>query len=175
MASGDTIFSLPAAIFVGDNDAQLVAGDNFATFSFIKNRTVLAFDAGTDEEAATSLELPCPSHYSGGGLKAICHFFMASDATNDIELGIYVEAKTPGVDTPLNMNTTASFDSANTATMSLSTSTAGDPLKLEVTLTNRDSIAVGDLCRFGVRRNTQSANDDAAGDLYLAAIEIQEV
>lgn len=173
MSSGDTIFILPATAFVGDNEAQLVTGDIVAAMDIFKTRPVLSYD-DTDEEAAISCELPVPSHYGGGGIKAICHFFMASDNTNDIALDVFVESKTPNSDT-LDLEAATSWDSANSGTVSLSGSTAGDPLTLTITLTNNDSIAVGDLVRFGIRRDCDSVNDDATGDLYLASVEIQEV
>jgi len=172
MAAGDTIFLFPAVMWVGDGDAQLVAGDEWPTFVVHEGRMSLAFD-DTDEEAAVSVEIPCPAHYDGGGLKAIIHFYMASDNSNDIALDIFVEAKTPDSDT-LDLESAASWDSANSGTVSLSGSTAGDPLTLEITLSNDDSIAVGDLVRFGIRRDCDSADDDATGDLYLSAVEIQE-
>ncbi len=172
MASGETLLLLPAMVFIGDEDAQLVAGDTFASFAIHSGRVVLAFD-DTAEEAAISPEIPMPQHYSGGGLKAICHFYMASDTTNDIALDVFVEAKTPNTDT-LDLESTADWAGANAGTKSLSGTTAGDPLSLDITLSNNDGAAAGDLVRFGVRRDTDSVNDDATGDLYLAAIEIRE-
>ena len=118
-------------------------------------------------------EVDMPSQYTGSGLKAVVHFFMASDATNDIALDVFVEAKTPNADT-LDMETADSWDSANSGTKSVGGTTAGDPLTLEITLTNADSVAVGDLVRFGVRRDTDSGDDDASGDLFITCIEIED-
>jgi len=134
---------------------------------------VLALD-DTDEEAATSAGFEWPDEYTGSGtLKATCHFYMASDNTNDIALDVFVEAVTPGTDT-LDLEATDGFDAANSGTVSLSGSTAGDALSLTITLTNKDSVASGDLVRIGVRRDCDSANDDAAGDLFLASVTIYE-
>lgn len=168
-----TLLTISGIAFTGDTDAQLVAGDSPASFVTHKGRSVLRFD-DTVEMAATSPEIPWPTTFGGGTLKAICHFYMASDNTNDIALDVFVEAKIP-ISSTVNMNTTASFDTANSGTLSLSGSTVGGALKLEITLTNDDSIAAGDSVRIGFRRDTDSANDDASGDLFLTSIEIQEV
>ena len=167
-----TLLNIPASAFIGDTDAQLVAGDVAAPHAAKKGRPVLAFD-DTAEEAAVSAEMAMPGNYAGGTLMATVHFFMASDVTNDVAIDVFVEAKTPNADT-LDMEAATSWDSANSGTLSVGGTTAGDPLSLAITLANKDSVAVGDLVRFGVRRDTDSANDDASGDLYLAAVEIWE-
>lgn len=172
MASGDTYLILMADNFIGDTEANLVAGDLASKPVFHNARHGWSFD-DTDEEAIVSQEFPVPSGLPAS-IKAIIHFAMASDATNDIALDVFVESKTPNSDT-LDMETADSWDAANSGTKSLATTTAGDPLTLEITLTNKDSIAVGDLARIGIRRDCDSANDDAVGDLFIYAMEIQEV
>lgn len=167
-----TLLTLPATAFVGDNDAQLVAGDGPATQVNHVGRPAFAFD-DTAEEAMVSAEVTMPGQYAAGTLTADICFAMASDNTNDIALDVFVEAKTPGTDT-LDMETASGWDTANSGTVSLSGSTAGDPLKVSITLTNADSVAAGDLVRFGVRRDTDSVNDDASGDLYIYSVEIWE-
>jgi len=168
-----TLITFPASAMFGDNDAQLVAGDAAAVHDVpAKGRPTLIFD-DTDEEAAITAEIEMPGQYASGTLKATAHFFMASDNTNDIALDVFVEAKTPNTDT-LDLETAESWDTANSGTVGLSGTTAGDPLTVVITLTNKDSVAAGDLVRFGIRRDTDSANDDATGDLYLTALEIWE-
>lgn len=167
-----TLLNFPASSLIGDNDANLVAGDLAATPANKNGRPVLAFD-DTDEEAALTPEVEMPSQYTGSGLKAVVHFFMASDAANNIALDVFVEAKTPDADT-LDLETADSWDSANSGTKDLSGTTAGDPLTLEITLSNADSVAIGDLVRFGIRRDTDSANDDASGDLFISCMEIED-
>lgn len=172
MAANDTIFSFTAMDFNPDNDAQLVAGDGPPQMVVHKGRHVWAFD-DTVEEAVVTPEYVVPSHYSAGTLKAIIHFYMETDATNDIAIDFFVEAKTPNSDT-LDMETATSWASANSGTKSLASTTAGDPLTLEITLTNGDSIAKADSVRFGFRRDCDSANDDAVNDMFVSAVEIQE-
>ena len=167
-----TLLNFPASCMIGDNDAQLVAGDVGAPHASFKGRPVLSFDH-TNEEAAITPEVEMPSQYSGSGLKAVVHFFMASDATNDIALDVFVEAKTPNSDT-LDLEAAVSWSAANSGTKSVGGTTAGDPLTLEITLTNADSVAAGDLVRFGVRRDTDSGDDDANDNLYITCIEIED-
>ena len=167
-----TLILLTPNVFVGDDDAQLVAGDGPAAPTNHVGRPAFAFD-DTDEEAMVSAEMVMPSQYAGGTLNIDIVYAMASDNTNDIALDAFVEAKTPGTDT-LDMETADSWDAANSGTASVTGSTAGDPLKLSITLANKDSVAVGDLVRFGIRRDTDSGDDDASGDLYIYSVEIWE-
>jgi len=167
-----SLISLGAQTFVGDDDENLVAGDAAATPEKHNGRPCWAFD-DTDEEAAVSGEVLMPGQYAGGTLYCDILFAMASDATNDIALDVFVESKTPNSDT-LDMTSADSWDSANSGTMSVGGTTAGDPLKLTVTLTNKDSVAAGDSVRFGIRRDCDSGDDDATGDLYIYEAEVWE-
>lgn len=168
----NTILEFSASGMFGDSDAQLVTGDAIAVHDIFKGRPVLSFD-DTDEEAALTPEVPMPGQYAGGTLKADIHFFMETDNINDIALDVFVEAKTPNSDN-LDLKTAISWDIANSGTQSLAGSTAGDPRLLTITLTNKDNVVAGDLVRFGVRRDCDSANDDASGDLYIAGIDVWE-
>ena len=164
---------LPFAVnsMVGDNSAQLVGGDAAALFAQFLDRPVLAFD-DTDEAAAISAPVTMPGQYAGGTLKATIKIFIDNNA-DDVSFDIFVEAVTPDTDT-LNMETTSSWDTANAGTVSLGGSTAKDCRSITVTLANKDSVAAGDLVRFGIRRDCDSANDDAAATAYLSDLEIWE-
>jgi hypothetical protein len=168
-----TLLVLSAPCWTGDADAQLVGGDGDAVPVRHKGRMAWAFD-DTAEEAIVSAEVEMPAGYAGTGtLKARIHFAMESDATNDIALDVFVEAKTPNTDT-LDMESATSWDSANSATVSVGGTTAGDPLTLTVTLTNDDGVAAGDLVRFGIRRDCDSGDDDASDDLFIYSVTIFE-
>lgn len=168
-----TLLPFPAPGLIGDTSAQLVAGDAPAPPDVpAKDRPAVSFD-DTDEEAAVTAEMPMPGQYGATTLKATIHFYTASDVTNDLAMDVFVEAKTPNVDT-LDMEAAASWDTANSGTVSVSGTTAGDPLTLTITLANKDSVAAGDLVRFGIRRDCDSANDDIVGDVYVTALEIWE-
>ena len=167
-----TLISLTPNVFIGDNDAQLVGGDGPAIPVNHVGRPAIAFD-DTDEQAMVSAEIPMPANYAGGTLNIDIHFAMGSDNANDIALDAFVEAKTPNSDT-LDMTSATSWDSANSGTVSLAGTTAGDPLMLSIALANKDSVAVGDLVRFGIRRDTDSGDDDASGNLFIYSVEIWE-
>ncbi|GAF94648.1 unnamed protein product, partial [marine sediment metagenome] len=147
-----------------------------ATMVVHMGRASFAFD-DTAEEAITTPETEVPQGnggYAGGTLNCDIHFYMASEDSAEAVLDVFVESKTSDTDT-LDMTATASWDSANSGTTTtISASTAGDPLRLSIELTNDDSIAAGDIVRFGVRRDCDSGSDLAGGDLYISAIEIWE-
>jgi len=167
-----SLLPLSAAMFVPDQDAQLVAADLAALQVNHIGRPALAFD-DTDEMAATSHEFPMPGQYAAGTLKATLYVYSATDNTNDTAFDVFVEAVTPNADT-LDMETAEDWDTANSGTISLAGSTAGDLLTIVITLANKDGVVVGDLVRFGVRRDTDSGNDDVVGDMFLFAVDIWE-
>ncbi len=165
-----TLLTIPASAFFGDQDAQLVAGDAHAGQETFLGKPALAFD-NTDEEAAVSPEFEMPKKYTGTGLKARLHW-TSPTTTGDVRLEVYVEAKTPNSDT-LNTVTTASWASANAVTDDAPAG-AGDPLRVDVTLTNADGVAAGDTVRFGIRRDTDHADDDLADDAYVWTVTIED-
>ena len=166
-----TLFKYSSGMLVGDADAQLVAGDLAAYFDDHKGRVSMVFE-DTNEMAATTPELQL-TDYDGGTVVADIDFYMASDATNDIAIDVFVESKTVNSDT-LDLEAATSWDTANSGTLTVGSTTAGDPLRLTITLANKDSMANLDLIRFGVRRDTDSANDDATGNLYISSLTIRE-
>lgn len=168
-----TLASVEAGSAIGDQDAQLVGGDLPGLLGNHVGRPVMRFD-DTDEMAFTSRERSMPGQYTGAGtLKATVNFAMESDNANDIAVDIFVEAKTPNADT-IDMESATGWDTANSGTVSLAGSTAGDPLALTITLTNKDGLVAGDLVRFGIRRDTDSGDDDASDELFIYDIEIWE-
>ncbi len=169
-----TLLVLDASVFVGDDDAQLVAGDVGASPEVIKSsRMWWAFD-DTDEEAITSKQLVMPSQYTGSGLKAIVHGFFKTEtvAAETATIDVFIEAVTPNSDT-LDMETAESFSTLNQGDV-VPGGTAGDPVSLSITLTNADSVAVGDSFRIGIRRDIDDGDDTATGDFCLYAVEIAD-
>lgn len=166
-----TLLILPAPLWIGDEDFQLVAGDNAAAMEKFSGRLAYAFDA-TDEEAIISPEMPMPTQYTGSGLVAIIHAASKTATSSNFRWDVFVEAKTPDVDT-LDMESVASWDAVNSGSMAVA-ATAGNPMDLSITLTNADSVAVGDLVRFGVRRDTDHADDAATGDAIIFSVVIAD-
>lgn len=169
-----TLLNLTATNFVGDDDAQLVAGDAACSLEFHKGRAALTFDPGGTAEAAITGEYVMPSEYAAGTLKADIILAADTATTGGVVFDVFVEAKTPGTDT-FDMETDTGWDSANSSgDIDLAGTTAGDPLKATITLTNKDSVAAGDTVRFGIRRDTDHAGDDASGDAFVYAVRIFE-
>ncbi len=166
-----TLLVLPASSFIGDSNAQLVAGDAAAFFDVFKDRPCLVFD-DTDEAAAVSHPLVMPSQYTGTGLTCKVHLFSASATSSNFRIDAFVEAFTPGTDTT-DQETATSWDTANSASQALA-STAGRPYSLSITLTNADSVAAGDVFRLGIRRDSDHADDAATGHCYVQAVEIND-
>lgn len=155
--------------FVGDV-VPIVAGDLPATPFMVNGRTVMTFIDGAAESVAITEAVNMPQEYAAGTLTAIITYFTAATA-NEIQLEVQVEAVTDGDATDL--DSTTSFDAANTATPTVP-ATAGHIDQVSITLTNKDSVAVGDTVRFLVRRDSDHANDDAAATMYLVSMEIRE-
>jgi len=167
-----TLLTMPASAFIPDQNAQLVAGDVGASWVSHKDRPALSFD-DTAEEAVVSPEYSMPGQYAGGTLKATGFIYAADDNSNGCVFDFFIEAITP-LDT-LDLEAAVSWDAANSSgDIDLNGTTVGDLIAFTVTLTNKDSIAAGDLFRLGVRRDTDHANDDASGDIYLSSVEIWE-
>jgi len=168
-----SLVSLSAAEFVGDMDQQLEAGDGYAPHVTHLGRPALAFDT-TAEEAATSASFVMPSIFAGGTLMATVYVYSATASSGGCVFDVCVEAVVPSTDT-LDLEAADGFDAVNSSgDIDLAGTTAGDLISADVTLTNKDLVAVGDLVRIGVRRDCNHGNDDAAGDIYLAAVEIWE-
>lgn len=162
---------LPATAFVPDASAQLVAGDAACGFSAHRGRSALAFDTSV-LEAAVSHEFAWPSNASTGTVKADIHYYSETANTSNFRFEVFVEAKNPGTDT-LDLETAVSWGSANAQSAALG-GTAGDPRKVTVTLTNKDSVAAGYTTRIGIRRANDHADDAASGDAFVLGLLIYE-
>jgi len=152
--------------------ALLADATNGPEFGVVQNRLYAAYDDTTTETAYTD-ELVCPAAYTGSGtLKADVYYIMASATSGTVEWEIAVEAITDGDATDLDAG--SSFDTVNTGTATVP-GTAGYLDVISVTLTNKDSIAAGDLFRLSVARDADDGtNDTATGDARILAIVIRE-
>lgn len=162
---------LPAECWSGDIDAQLVGGDAPAVPVRHKGRMAWAFDT-VDEEAIVSCWLRMPSTYAAGTLTARMLIYMASATSSNVVIDVFVEAFTPDSDN-VDLEAATSWDSANSVTKACDAH-AGDAMEASVVLTNKDSVAAGDWFRIGVRRDCDSGDDAAAGDMYFGGMSIVE-
>lgn len=134
-------------------------------------RFVLAFDASADETAYWTFIAPAGLT---GTLTLILHLKMDSATANAVGFQAAVEAVTAADATDLDAGT--SFDTVNNSTSTTVPATAGYIFEISITLTNKDSIAVGDYARISINRDADGSaiTDSATGDCHLLAWEIQD-
>lgn len=165
----NALLNYDASAFVGDS-VPVTAGDLAAYFDVLQGRLVLVFPDGADEYAAVTRAVAMPQQYAAGALTALIGYISGA-TTGDIVWEVYVEAVTDGDATDL--DSTTSFDTVNTATVTVP-GTAGHLDVASITLTNKDSVAAGDLVRFLLRRDSDAAGDTAAADARVMWLEIRE-
>lgn len=143
---------------------------NFPELRQVNNRPVLAFDAATDEAARWSF---IASQSLAGPLTLIITYMMASAVAGAVRFQAALEAVSAG--DAVDLDAGDSFDTANSAGQTVP-GTAGYIGQLEITLTNADSIAAGDLGRLSLNRDADgtSGTDDATGDCYVLAVELRD-
>lgn len=166
MASGNSLYTF----YPNDNEAP---SSNPATKDYRNGHPVLDFDTTTQEFAIFSGVMP--QHYAGTtGVTVYVHWSATSATTGTIGWEISFEKignEIQGLDTD-------SFASPNTVTASNVPDVAGDQDFVKVTSVNftdgadMDSVVAGDLFRLKLARDV--ANDTAAGDGEVHAIEIRE-
>lgn len=153
-------------------DAFIPPSSAHADRGVVQNRSYMAFDAST-VEAMYSVAFQMPAAYTGSGtLKADILYAAASATSGKFDFEVSVEALTAAdaVDT----DAASSFDSVNAVNGTVP-GTAGYMEKLTVTLTNKDSVAAGDMVRIKLERDADDATDDTAtGDARVYAVVIRE-
>lgn len=143
---------------------------NAAALLMVNSRPVLAFDASTAETCYWTF--PWPQGFTGTATLVVS-YMMASATSGKIDFEVAVEAVTAGDSTDL--DATTSFGTANTITAPTVPGTAGYMEQFTCTLTNKDSVAVGDYVRISLKRDAADAtNDTASGDCYVLLAELRE-
>lgn len=161
MASGDTLATFGPL----DNEPE---ASNYATLNTRNGHPVLEFDDTTAESAVFSFILP--RNYGGGGITAYVHSAAASATSGTIGWTVEFERVGTAQDTDAD-----SYASAQTVTAATVSGTSGIVTIGSVAVSNganMDSIAVGELVRMRIKRDV--ANDNAAGDAQLFAVELKE-
>jgi hypothetical protein len=145
----------------------VIPSDDYTRIVRISNRKVLTFS----DSIAQSITYVIPRFselYQGGTLTLKIHGFMQSATSGSLILTGAVEAVAIG-DT-LNFVTTESFDTANSATVTVPGST-GEQFEVSITLTNNDSIAVVDTVRIQIARDTSGTSTGNFNFLGASLIE----
>ena len=163
MASGDTL----AVFSPSANEPPATA---FATLDTRNAHTVLDFDTTTQEAAIFKGVMP--RHYSGGGITVYVHASLTSAVTGTLGWGVTFERVSDSIQ---------DIDADGFATEQIITAatvpaTSGFVSILNVAITagaaGTDSVAAGDGYRLRIQRDV--ANDTAAGDAELWAVEVKE-
>lgn len=142
----------------------------YPQLTLINRRPVLAFDAAADEVCQWTFIAP---QGITGTLVAVVTYMMASATSGKVDFEGSIEAVSDGDATDLDAGD--SFDTVNTITAPTVPGTAGYIDQVTITLTNKDNIAAGDLCRLKLMRDADdSTNDTATGDCYVLAVELRD-
>lgn len=138
----------------------------------VQHRHFWGFDAATVETLRTK-QFAFPDEYTGSGtLKADVYYIMESATSGSVDWEVSVEAITEA--DAVDLDSAESFDTANAGNETVP-ATAGYLAVMTITLTNKDSVASGDLVRMKVERDADDGtNDTASGDARLLGVEIYE-
>jgi hypothetical protein len=130
-------------------------------------RFYLGFDTTTAESCNWTFVAP---QGLTGTITAVVTYRAASATSGTACFSGELEAISDGdtVDT----DSASSFATVNTPSAVTVPGTAGYIDQLSITLTNDDSIAAGDYCRFRLTRAV--ASDTATGDLQVLSVEIRD-
>jgi len=146
-----------------DDDSQAVVA-TYPTQEDTANRFYVPFD-DTDEEGILFGGIMPQGYDLNQDLKLEIEGWMASATSGKIDLQAAVEAITEGDE--IFMPSEASFDTTNSADETVP-ATATWPMTITITLTNKDSVAAGDMIRIRLHRDADDGtNDTATGDFNL--------
>lgn len=162
MASGATL----CTFFPADNEPP---ASNYATLDTRNGHPTLDFDTTTQEAAIFTGVLP--RNYGGGGITVYVHATLTSATSGTLGWDVAFERMSDST-TDIDSD---SFAAAQTITAATVPGTSGVVLVQNVAVSdgaNIDSLAVGDSFRLRIRRDV--ANDSAAGDAELLAVELKE-
>lgn len=158
-----------ATRFVGTPNAAEFPSSNQAQLTQINQRPALAYDAATSEAAYWT---DIASQGLTGTLSLIISFAMASATSGNVVWRVQIEAITDG--DAADLDSTTSFDTANSSGAVAVPGTAGYIKQATITLTNADSLAAADYYRISVDRDAANGSDTATGDAYLLAFELRD-
>jgi len=150
--------------------AQLPTGESSRLQTIVisgGDRYGVQFTSGGSQQAIWTIP-KIPEAYQGGTIKLDVDCIMASATSGNVVLTGAVEAITPA--DALNLNTTNSFDTANSSGAVTVAGSAGNLFVATITLTLNDSAAAGDYYRVKLIRTT----DTATGDLIILGATLYE-
>jgi hypothetical protein len=162
MASGDTLLVFTPMSYEPPSS-------NPATIDLRNQHPVLDFDPTTNESAVWSAVMP--QHYDGGGVTVKIHYAMSSATSGDVDWDAAFE-RIGDQQQDIDSDSFAAVNSQDDTTVP---GTSGLVDVVSITFedgADMDSVAAGEAFRLKITRD--AANDTAAGDAELVAVEIQE-
>jgi hypothetical protein len=130
-------------------------------------RSALAFSQSVSQKCR-SPQIHMPSFTGALSIKVT---FAISPTSGNVAFRVAVEAISPA--DAINVNTTRSFDTANTSgSISVPASTYNTK-DIVITLTNNDSVAAGDLFTFTLDRDV-SIGSNATNICYILAVSLED-
>ncbi len=156
-------------LFIFDANSFADSGSP-ADVSAIAYRPVRLFDADAVESIVTP-SVRMPETWTGGALKLIVAYCMVgANTSDDVYCYANIAAMTDG-DTGMDGQ---SFDMANIVTPTVP-DLAYEADQFEITLTNDDDVAAGDLITLAFARWSDQDADKATGDMAVFSITLVEV
>jgi hypothetical protein len=137
-----------------------------ATIDGSLNRWYLVFDPDTDWSA--DFQFIMPFTYAAQTL-TVKLMWVSTVASNNVVWNASLMAMTSGDAALLE---TDSFDTVN-ATTTAASGTAGRPVTTSITMTNKDSVAAGDIVTLRISRDANNAADTNTGNAKVAGIIIE--
>lgn len=152
-------------------DALLPAA-NYAQYKFVNGTNFpvesLAFDASTEE--TVYFQFPALS-YGSGNLTIRIQWYADTASSGGVVFGCSLQALTPNTDTQ-----DIETDAFATETTGSDThlGTTGQRLhEMTVTVSNLDSLAVGDWCTLRLARKVSDGSDDMTGDCLVTEVIVE--
>jgi len=167
MASGDTLLVFTAT------DARPPAA-NAATLDLLNEHPVLDFDAGATNEGAYFEGIMPQAYADTTGVTIHYIYTMSSAVTNDIIMQASWDRLEEDARADTNTFTTPIATAADTVPITTAGKLGYVSKAFAKGATEMQSVVAGDYFRLFVERNSNSASDDATGDLELHAVEIRE-
>lgn len=132
------------------------------------NRYYLSFEPDTDDQSG-DFQFMMPFTYNTGQTLTVKLMWVSTVASNNVIWNASIMAMTSGDAALLE---TDSFDTAN-ATTTAASGTAGRPVTTSITMTNKDSVAAGDIVTLRITRDADNASDTNTGNAKIAGIILE--
>jgi len=156
-----------------DPDCMIPPSTNSPDRGVAQNRTYLAFLTTADpNENCFTPAFRMPTAYTGTGtLKLAIGYHMSSATSGDLKWDVAVEAVTDA--DAVDLDSASSFDTENTVTVTVP-ATQGYLDVATVTLSNKDSVAAGDMVRLQIICDSVDAATTTTGDARLMYATLYE-